>query len=217
MAPPYKILLAEDHVMFRELIKQSVQGFQNLQVIGEVGDGQELLDFLKTSTPDMVILDLDMPNIGGIEAAKEIKKRYPPVKVLILTAYKSKEFLSRSFAAGVDGYLLKENAYSDLLSAITAVSRGQSYLSALLSGELKSLLSQSGAEPTAEPLSLREIEVLKPFCNGKSLKEIAASLTISPLTVRNHLVRIKKKLGLKKKVDLVKYAVQKGYTSADYR
>ena len=114
----YKIVLAEDHVLVREGIKKIIEALPGLQVVGEVGDGPELLDLLRGLAVDMVILDISMPSLPGIEATREIKKAYPAVKVLILTMHKKKEYLNNAISAGVDGYLLKEDAPKELLNAI---------------------------------------------------------------------------------------------------
>ena len=114
----YKIILAEDHVLVREGIKKIIEALPGLEVVGEVGDGLELLELLKGRAVDMVILDISMPSLPGIEATREIKKAYPAVKVLILTMHKKTEYLNNALAAGVDGYLLKEDAPKELLNAI---------------------------------------------------------------------------------------------------
>lgn len=212
----YHIALAEDHVLVREGIKKIIEAFPDLKVVGEVGDGQELLEFLKKTTVDMVILDITMPSLPGIEATREIKGRYPNVKVLILTMHKKREYLNNAISAGVDGYLLKEDAPKELLSAIDKIRKGTVYVSPLLSGDLASLYVQSqrrGLAESDEPLSPREIEIIRMIAEGKSSKEIAEKLFLSFRTIQNHRAKIMKKLNLKKNTDLVRYAIQKGYTA----
>ncbi len=213
----YKIVLAEDHVLVREGIKKIIEAFPGLEVVGEVGDGPELLSLLKRLAVDMVILDISMPSLPGIEATREIKQEYPTVKVLILTMHKKKEYLHNAMASGVDGYLLKEDAPKELLNAIEKIRQGEAYVSPLLAGDLANLYVQSQrqeeAEP-AEPLTPREIEIIKMISEGKSSKEIAEILFLSFRTIQNHRTKIMKKLNLKKNTDLVKYAIQKGYTAA---
>lgn len=211
---PVKIILADDHVLFREVIKESIQKVPDLEVIGEVSDGLELLDLLKTSTPDMIILDIAMPNLQGIEAANEIKKLYPEIKILILTMHKSSEHVYRAISAGVDGYLLKENAYADLISAIETIKEGKKYISSLISQQVADIIRGQLGEGESEHLqrlSPREKEVLRYVAQGKTSKEIADLLLISDLTVHNHRVNIKKKLKIKRTADLIKYAIQQGY------
>jgi DNA-binding NarL/FixJ family response regulator len=213
----YRIILAEDHVLVREGIKKIIEAFPGYQVVGEVGDGPELLRLLKKLPVDMVILDITMPSLPGIEATREIKQAYPNVKVLILTMHKKKEYLHNAMAAGVDGYLLKEDAPKELLNAIEKIRQEEIYVSPLLASDLANLYVQSQrqeeAEP-AEPLTRREIEIIKMIAEGKSSKEMAEILFLSFRTIQNHRAKIMKKLNLKKNTDLVKYAIQKGYTAA---
>ena len=126
---PYKIILADDHVLFRQLMKESIKGIPGIQILGEADDGIKLLELLKSVKADLVVLDINMPNLQGIEAAKEIKKSYPGIKILILTMHKSKEHLHSALAAGVDGYLLKEDAYEDFVKALRVIQNGKTYLS----------------------------------------------------------------------------------------
>ena len=213
----YRIVLAEDHALVREGIKKIVEDFADLQVVGEAGDGLQLLELLKTLSADLVILDISMPKMPGIEVAKEIKRSYPRVKVLILTMHKMKEYLNDAIAAGVDGYLLKEDLAKELGSAISKIRQGMIYISTLLSNEMTSLFVQSrrlAPERPVEPLTPREIEIIKLIAEGKSSREIAALLFLSFRTIQNHRTRIMRKLNLKKNTDLVKYAIQMGFIPA---
>ena len=214
---PYRILLADDHVMFRQGLKYIIEGVAGLEVVGEVGDGLKLLDRLKKSPPDMVILDISMPNLRGIEATKEIKTTNSEVKVLILTMHNDKEYLYHAISAGADGYLLKEDADTELFSAIETIRHGGNYISPLLLVELADDLAQTyhGARFKApfEPLTTREREVLKLIAEGRSSKEVASLLFISVRTVQHHRANIMRKLNIRKTADLVKYAIRKGYVS----
>jgi DNA-binding NarL/FixJ family response regulator len=209
----YNIVLAEDHVLVREGIKKIIEALPGLKVVGEVGDGPELLALLPCLAVDMVILDISMPSLPGIEATREIKKSYPAVKVLILTMHKKQEYLNNAIAAGVDGYLLKEDAAKELLNAIDKIRQGLTYVSPLLSSDLANLYvrSRRQAAAAADPLSHREIEIIKMIAEGKSSKEIAEILFLSFRTIQNHRTKIMKKLNLKKNTDLVRYAIRKGY------
>ena len=213
----YRIVLAEDHVLVREGIKKIIEAFADLQVVGEAGDGLQLLEILKNLSVNMVVLDISMPNLPGLEAAREIRKRYPEIKILILTMHKKKEYLNDAIATGADGYLLKEDAPKELLSAIERIRQGMIYISPLLSGELVNLYARSRrealGEPT-EPLSPREIQIIRMIAEGKSSKEIADALFLSFRTIQNHRVKIMRKLNLKKNTDLVKYAIARGLTAA---
>src|SRR5208337_1226517 len=174
MAAPFSILLADDHVMFRRGIRSIIQAIDDVEVVGEASDGFELIALLKTTCPQLVILDISMPNLRGLEATREIKIINPEVKVLILTMHKDQEYLYHAFAAGAEGYLLKENAESELISAIDTLRKGGTYISPLLAPQLADLSmekSRPAGEQTASPgqlLSTREREIIKLIAEGKS-------------------------------------------------
>ncbi len=210
----YRIVLADDHIILRQGVKKIIEEYGDLKVVGEAGDGLELLDLLKRSTPDMVILDISMPNLRGIEAAREIKNVYPSIKILILTMHKKTEYVYYALSAGVEGYLLKEDTESELFSAIETIRSGKSYVSANFATDMTEELVQycmGERKESSELLTTREKEVLKLIAEGKSSKEIASLLFISIYTVNNHRANIIKKLKLKRTADLVRYAIDKGY------
>jgi len=206
---PYTIVLADDHALFRQGVRKIIEDVDDLKVVGEASDGLELLELLKKSKPNLIILDIAMPNLRGLEAAREIKGLYPQIKVLLLTMHKKKDFLQQGLEAGVDGFLVKEDADTALLQAVKAIQRGEKYYSPLISDKLADLAFQRGK---TDPLTKREKEVAKLLAEGKSSKEIAELLYISIYTVRRHRDNIMKKLELKGLADLVRYAMDKGYT-----
>lgn len=212
---PYAIILADDHAMFRRGVKRIIEDIPGLQVVGEAKDGFELLNLLKKTTADLIILDISMPNLRGIEATKEIKMIHPGIKVLILTMHKDKEYLYHSLSAGAEGYLLKEDADSELVTAISNIRQRKTYLSPLITVQLQDLLVQeyqgTGSQLLMEPLTTREKEIVKLIAEGKSSNQIAELLFISNRTVQHHRANVMRKLNLKKTADLVKYAIQKGY------
>ncbi|MEW6214284.1 MAG: response regulator transcription factor [Nitrospirota bacterium] len=213
---PYRIVLADDHVMFRQGMKKIIEEVGDLEVVGEASNGLELLDLLKKLSFHMVILDISMPNIEGIEAIRKVKMICPDVKVLMLTMHKNKEYLNHAFSAGAEGYLLKEDADTELFCAIKTIRQGRIYISPLLYEELSDSLVQtcrSKRRPLFRDLTTREKEVLKLVAEGKSNKEIADLLFISIRTVEHHRANIKEKLNLKKTADVIKYAISKGYAS----
>jgi DNA-binding NarL/FixJ family response regulator len=209
---PYSIVLADDHVMFRKGLKKIITGVTDFSVIAEANDGVELLDILKKTNPHLVILDISMPKLRGLEAAREIKQTYPHIKILVLTMHKKKEFVQQAMEAGAEGFLLKEDADSELLQAIIALREGKKFISPLLTSQLMDL-ARGGSTPNL--LSNREREVMKLLAEGKSHKEIADLLYISIFTVRNHRENIMKKLNLKNLAALVKYAIDHGYLADD--
>jgi DNA-binding NarL/FixJ family response regulator len=212
----YSIILADDHVLVRQGLRRILEGTDDLEVVGEANDGLDLLRLLKQVTPQMVILDIFMPNLRGIEAITEIKTLHPDVKILILTMHRDKEYLYLALSAGAKGYLLKEDASKELFAAIAEVRQGKTYISPYFSDQVISDMVQivqgdAGVIFATDPLTPREREVLKLIAEGKSSKEIASLLFISVFTVNNHRANIMEKLNLKKATDLVKYAIRKGY------
>lgn len=212
----YRIALADDHAMFRKGLKGILQSREGLDVIGEAGDGLELLHLLSELTPDMVILDISMPNLRGIEAIHEVRTAHPDIKILVLTMHKEREYLHKAVSLGADGYLLKEDADPELFSAIDRIRQGKIYVSPRLSegmvedwaqvrrGEIK-----PGFE--TESLTTRESEVLKLIAEGKSNREIGELLFISVRTVERHRANIMDKVKVGKTADLVRYAMSKGF------
>lgn len=211
----YDIILADDHVLIRQGIKEIINQGESLRVIGEVGDGLSLLKLLNNKRPDMIIMDISMPKLRGIEAAKEVKSLYPEVKILVLTMHKDPEFLFHAFAAGVDGFLLKEDTNTELFSAIRTVRQNRPYVSPFFSKALvDNLVSTCRGDNTfhGDVLTTREKQVLKLIAEGKSNKEMADILNISLFTVQHHRANLMKKLDLDNIAELVKYAIRKGYT-----
>lgn len=213
---PYRIILADDHLMFRSGIKRIIEDAEDLAVIGEAGDGHQLLELLKKAKPDMVVLDISMPKLRGLEAAREIKARHPAVKILFLTMHRNQDYFLEALAAKADGYLLKEDTHRQLIAAIESIRSGKRFLSPLMAEDLSQnlpCLIASSKLSDAQKLSTREKEVLTLLAEGKSSKQIADLLYISLRTVDHHRANLKKKLKIRNIVDLVKYAISKGYTS----
>jgi DNA-binding NarL/FixJ family response regulator len=208
-----QIVLADDHALFRQGLKSLIEVVAGLEVVGEACDGIELINLLKMKSisPDIVILDISMPNLRGIEAIPEIRMVHPEVKVLIVTMHKDQEYLYQALAAGADGYFLKQDADSELFAAIEKIRKGHIYVSPHLSEKPDASWEQVRKGFGNPGLTTREKEVLKLIAEGKANKQIADALFVSVHTVERHRANIMRKLNLKKTADLVRYAFQKGY------
>jgi DNA-binding NarL/FixJ family response regulator len=212
----YRIVLADDHAMFRQGIKRILDEIDGLAVVGEAGDGLTLLKLLRKVPADMVILDISMPGMRGIEATREITAAHPGVKVLMLTMHRDLEYFYHAISAGAQGFLLKEDADVQLVTAIATIREGQVYLSPLITQELTGQVFRGeapGESGVVEVLTTREREVLKLIAEGKTSREVANLFCISVRTVQHHRANMMRKLDIKKTADLVKYAIRRGYTS----
>lgn len=211
----YRIILADDHVILRHGMKSIIDGVSDLVVVGEADDGAELLRMLHGNSPDLVILDIAMPKIRGLEAAAEIKTNFPEIKILILTMHKSGQYLHHALSAGVDGYLLKEDAPREIFKAIETIRNGRKYISPLLSEELTEEMARAYRtgqfKILSDPLTLREREVVKLIAEGKANKDVAELLNISLRTVHHHRASSMQKLNLRNTAELVRYAIEKSY------
>jgi DNA-binding NarL/FixJ family response regulator len=212
----YRIIIADDHALLRRGLRKVLAEAPELEIVAEVGDGLELLKLLRKVSADMILLDISMPNLRGLEAIREIKAIRSQIKILVLTMHKEKEYLYQAVTAGAEGYVLKEDTDSELVAAIDTIRRGRFYLSPLLSADLTDDWVQifQGKKPRPfepEPLTTREKEILKLIAESKSSREIGALLFISRRTVERHRANIMDKLKLKNTADLIKYALQKGY------
>jgi len=213
--PDYTIVLADDHALVREGIRNLIQNEKGLRVIGEAADGIGLLKLLKRKQPDLVILDISMPGLRGTEAAYEIHKNYPQMRILMLSMHKSRTFLSMSLKAGAHGYLLKDDTGDELLRAISTLRQGRTFLSSRLSTELSSEIIDICRGKINEPpdvLTHRERQILKLIAEGHTDREISQMLYISLRTAQRHRLNIRAKLNIKHTAELVKYAIAKGYT-----
>jgi DNA-binding NarL/FixJ family response regulator len=214
----YTIILADDHTLMREGIRTIIETVPGLKVIGEAGDGNQLLKLIKKTIPDMVILDISMPGMRGIEAAREIKDHYSEVCILMLSMHKTREFLSMALEAGASGYLLKEDTGDELLLAIDRLRAGRTFLSTTLANTLSDdiiAICQGNPISRPDPLTIRERQVLKLIAEGHTDRRIGELLCISLRTVQRHRYNLRTKLNLKHTADLVKYAIARGYTNCE--
>lgn len=209
-----KVVIADDHALFREGVRALLSTYEDIEVVGEAADGREAIDQAGKFDPDVVMLDIAMPGLGGLEATLELKKLYPNIKILILTQYDGSEYLYRFLKAGVSGYVLKRAAGTDLVAAIRAVHQHGTFLhpdvaSAVVQGYLGNVLPADQADPY-ETLTDREKQVLKLVAEGKTNKEIAEILGISVKTAMGHRANLMANLGIHNKADLVKFALRRG-------
>jgi NarL family two-component system response regulator LiaR len=215
-----RVLLAEDHVVVREGTRELVQRERDMEVVGEAGDGQEAIDLTTELRPDVIIMDISMPRVNGIEATKRIKELYPTTAVLILTAYDNEQYIFALLEAGAAGYLLKDVRRSELISAIRAVYSGEPVLHPQIARKVVERFRERKApsaadEPNRDALSEREMEVLRLAGKGISNKDIASQLSLSVRTVQAHLGNIFSKLGVGSRTEAVLYALKKGWFSLD--
>lgn len=207
---PIQVVLADDHDLVRSGIKALLSTVEGVQVIAEARDGNELLQLLETIKPDVVMTDISMPGMDGITAIAEIHRRFPDVKVVVLSMYDTVDFVKRAVANGACGYLMKDAPPFELEQALRSVMATGSYFSAAVA---QRLLQPS--EPTVDDeLTTRQVEILTLIAQGKSAKEIAFELGLSPKTVDVHRARIMERLRLNDIASLTRYAVRKGLVKA---
>jgi len=209
-----KILLADDHNVLRKGLRRILEEQPDLEVVGEASDGREAVALNQKLRPDIVVMDIAMPLMNGLEATRQILQRNANVNVLILSMYSDENYVVQVLRAGARGYLLKDTAEEDLITAVRAVAKGQPFFSPkiakLLMGDSIQRLRTEGMSDSYDLLTPREREVLQLIAEGKSNKEAAAALFVSPTTIETHRARIMDKLDLHSTADIVLYAVRKG-------
>lgn len=213
-----KVLVADDHTILRQGIKALLDNQAGIEVIGEAKDGREALALIERLLPDVVLMDIGMPGLNGLEATRRIKKKFPGIKVLVLTMYTNEEYVFQILNAGANGYLVKETAFQDLISAIKAVYRDEAFMSPSISKKVINRYTQ-GVRKTNDTdcdiLTTREREILQLIAEGSSSKKIAEALFISPKTVETHRTHIMDKLNIHNRTDLIKYAIRTGIVDID--
>ncbi len=210
-----RIVLADDHAILRDGVRTLLSTQSDIEVVGEAGDGRELLRRVIDLQPDLVLTDLSMPRCNGTEAIANIKRRMPEVKVIALTIHKAEEYVRATLKAGASGYLLKDDSQDTLLEAIRAVAKGNSYISpgvcgTVVSGYVGGGAGEGGYQSDWERLTHREREVMKLIAEGNRNKEIAALLSISLKTVEKHRANLMKKLGLRSASGVTAFALRNG-------
>lgn len=209
-----RVLVVDDHTIIREGISLLLKAHQDIEVVGEAVDGVDAIEKMRQLRPDIVLMDLSMPRMGGVEATQQIKKEHPEVQVLALTVHGNPEYFLRILSAGASGYVVKGASSGELVSALRAVFQGGTYLHPSLAGKLVDGYLQGlkggGAMASYDGLTGREREVLRLIGQGWTNQEIADTLCLSPNTVQTHRSRIMGKLGLHSRAQLIKYALSKG-------
>jgi two-component system response regulator NreC len=212
-----RILLADDHVVMRSGLRALLERQPNLEIVGECENGREAVELAASVRPDVVVMDVGMPVLNGIEATKAIVSKQPATAVVILSMHADESYVMRALKAGARGYLLKDSAAADLIGAIQTISRGKSFFSPkvshILAEDYIRVLKQKGAVDSYDLLTDREREILQLLAEGNGNKEVATSLNISPYTVETHRGHILQKLNLHNAAELVLYAVRKGIIS----
>jgi len=212
-----RILLADDHIVMRTGLRALLERQPNLEVVGESENGREAVELAASLRPDVVVMDVGMPVLNGIEATKTIVTQHPTTAVVVLSMHADESYVMRALKAGARAYLLKDSAPADLLSAIQAVTQNKSFfspkVSRILAEDYVRVLKQKGAVDTYDLLTSREREILQLLAEGKANKEVATALNISPYTVETHRSHILEKLNLHNSAELVLYAVRKGIIS----
>ena len=209
-----RILIADDHTLVRQGLRKILEAHTGWEVVAEAGDGREAIKKALELMPDVVILDISMPRLNGVEAVQQIARRAPNIRILVLTMYVDEAYVNRTVRAGALGYLLKDSADVDLIRAVTAVSKGKSFFSPavarIILDEYGRQVSEKARRDRYDTLSEREREVFQLIAEGLSNKEVADVLHISPATVETHRARLMEKLDVHSTAELVLCAVRKG-------
>ena len=219
MSQRYRIVIAEDHTILREGLKSLLSSSPDFEVIGEAGDGREAIRCVEKCKPNLILVDLSMPRMNGIDAIREIKRRFPETKILVLTVHKTEEYILATLKAGADGYVLKDATHAELMIAVKNVLSGKHYISPGISEKViegylegrKTLKTRT----SWETLTQREREILKLIAEGYKNKEIADYLCISPKTVEKHRANLMEKLDLHNVQALTALAIEKGLVSRE--
>jgi len=213
-----RIILADDHKLFCEGLLSMLEGQSDLEVIATAPDGNTVANLARELSPDMVIVDIGMPNLNGIEAARRIAAENPSIKIIALSMHSDKRFVAEMFKAGASAYILKDCVFEELISAIHSVMEGNPYVSpALTKMVIKDYIKNLHQDNSSafEVLTAREREVLQLLAEGKTTRQIASSLFVSEKTVESHRRQVMRKLGINSVAGLIKYAIREGLTTLE--
>ena len=210
MTEPIRVLIVDDHGVVREGLRAYLELESDIEVVGEARDGQEALEQVAALRPDVVLMDLQMPRVDGVEAIRQIRERHGGVHVLVLTTYGDDESIFRGIEAGARGYLLKDAPRDELFRAVRAVARGESLLQPAVATRLLNRVARRPLQPAPETLTERELEVLRLLARGAANKEVGAALHISESTVKTHVANIFQKLDVGDRTEAVTVALRRG-------
>jgi len=211
---PIRILIADDHGVVAEGLKHLVEAQQDMEVVATVGDGREAIRVAKETAPDVVLMDLSMPELNGADATRAVLEHNPKCRVIVLSMYAEREYVRRALKAGAAGYVVKRSAAKEVVDAIRAVHAGQRYLSPRVADVVIDDYAGDGKGDLLEKLSAREREVLQLLAEGRTGAEIATRLALSQKTVETYRARLVEKLGIRDVAGLVKFAIHRGLVSA---
>lgn len=211
-----KILLVDDHAVLREGLKALLSSEQDMQVIGGAGDGREAIGLVDTLKPDVVVADISMPNLNGIETVRQLRQNHDSLKLIILSMHATHAYVTEALQAGANGYVVKQADATEVVNAIRAVMAGGAYLSPSISKDLiDDYLSHTPSRRNAFKLTTREREVAQLIAEGHSTRDISGALIVSVKTVETHRANIMRKINAKSTADVVKYALKRGWITLD--
>ena len=212
---PVRVLLADDHALVRAGIRALLQGLEGVTVVAETGNGAEVLELARTHRPDVVLLDISMPGLSGLDVSAQLEQELPEVRVVVLSMHANEEYVLQALRSGAVGYMLKDSATAELELALKAVMQGETYLSPPISKQVvEGYVQRVGAEQPAADLTPRQRQVLQLIAEGHSTKEIAFRLELSVKTVETHRAQLMERLQIRDIAGLVKYAIRSGLASS---
>ncbi len=206
----YQVLIVDDHRLVRSGLRRLLEDVGHISVVGEAESGEDAIRLMKTCTPDVVLMDINMPGMGGMEATRRLLQAYPQIKIIVLSIFDAKPFPTSLMQVGAAGYLTKSCGISEIVNAIDAVCRGGRYISADVAPQLALALLPGTEESSLKKLSLRELQVLLMVVQGRNVQEISSNLYLSPKTVSTYRVRLFDKLAVQNDVELTHLAMRHG-------
>jgi len=214
---PIRVLLADDHSLFRAGVQALLSNIEGVEVVGEADSGRKAIEMVRARTPDVVLMDIAMPEMNGLETTTRVTKEFPGVRVIMLSMHAGEEYVMQALRAGASGYLLKDAATSELELAVRAVARGETYLTPTISKRVIDdyLMRTTGSQGPVDQLTKRQREILQLIAKGYTSKEMAQMLSLSPKTIETHRTQLMKQLDIHDVAGLVRYAIRVGLVTLD--